>query len=335
MKSPLSVLSVTVLVTPLCALAGIVVEPSFVDLGTVRTAERPVRAFALRNDGTNAVRLTELVRTCVCGTPTVGKRSLAPGEGTALRLALDPSLLPDGPFLKTFYVRTDDPQTPVVDVTVRGEVVPEWRVAPSRRVHLDAEASTAVFEVRDGAVPATFDRCAVQDAEGRPVDIPAQLTPLAGGGVRVAFTPPADGAGTFRAWSLVLAANGNTAAALRLAVSTGRGAVWRCDPRRVRLPPPRGDGAVALPVRLVVESAARTRVAAVRPERIALAEAPPGVQVVPDGTVTWKAIPLSIRFDSETARAWRPRSLRIVLPDGLGTADVFVDVPPRRGEVGP
>lgn len=189
MKSPLSVLPVTVLVAPLCALAGIVVEPSFVDLGTVRTAERPVRAFALRNDGTNAVRLTELVRTCVCGTPTVGKRSLAPGEGTALRLALDPSLLPDGPFLKTFYVRTDDPQTPVVDVTVRGEVVPEWRVAPSRRVHLDAEASTAVFEVRDGAVPATFDRCAVQDAEGRPVDIPAQLTPLAGGGVRVAFTP--------------------------------------------------------------------------------------------------------------------------------------------------
>ena len=223
MKSPLSVLPVTVLVAPLCALAGIVVEPSFVDLGTVRTAERPVRAFALRNDGTNAVRLTELVRTCVCGTPTVGKRSLSPGEGTALRLALDPSLLPDGPFLKTFYVRTDDPQTPVVDVTVRGEVVPEWRVAPSRRVHLDAEASTAVFEVRDGAVPATFDRCAVQDVEGRPVDIPAQLTPLAGGGVRVAFTPPADGAGTFRAWSLVLTANGNTAAALRLAVSTGRG----------------------------------------------------------------------------------------------------------------
>ena len=125
------------------------------------------------------------------------------------------------------------------------------------------------------------------------MNIPAQLTPLAGGGVRVAFTPPADGAGTFRAWSLVLAANGNTAAALRLAVST------------------------------------------VRPERIALAEAPPGVQVVPDGTVTWKAIPLSIRFDSETARAWRPRSLRIVLPDGLGTADVFVDVPPRKGVVGP
>lgn len=75
--------------------------------------------------------------------------------------------------------------------------------------------------------------------------------------------------------------------------------------------------------------------AAVRPERIALAEAPPGVQVVPDGTVTWKAVPLSIRFDSETARAWRPRSLRIVLPDGLGTADVFVDVPPRKGVVGP
>ncbi len=335
MKSLLSVLSVTVLAAPLCALAGIVVEPSFADLGAVRTAERPVRAFALRNDGTNAVRLTELVRTCVCGTPTVEKRQLAPGEGTTLRLALDPSVLPDGPFLKTFYVRTDDPRTPVVDVTVRGEVVPEWRVAPSRRIHLDAEASTAVFEVRDGAVPATFDRCAVQDAEGRPVDIPVQLTPLAGGGVRVAFTPPADGAGTFRTWSLVLTANGNTAAALRLAVSIGRGTAWRCAPRRVRLPPPRGDEAVALPVRLVVESAARTRVAAVRPERIALAGAPPGVRIAPDGTVTWKAVPLSVRFDAETARTWRPRSLRIVLPDGLGSADVFVDAPLRKGEVRP
>lgn len=333
MKSLLSVLPA--LATPLFyVFAGITVEPSFVDLGAVRTAERPVRAFALRNDGTNAVRLTELVRTCICGTPAVGKRSLAPGEGTTLRLALDPSVLPDGPFLKTFYVRTDDPQTPVVDVTVRGEVVPEWRVAPSRRIHLDAEASTAVFEVRDGAVPATFDRCVVQDAEGRSVDIPVLLTPLADGGVRVAFTPPADVAGTFRSWSLVLTANGN-AAALRLAVSLGRGAAWRCDPRRVRLPPPCGDEAVALPVRLVVESAARTRVAAVRPERIALAEAPPGVRIVPDGTVTWKAVPLSIRFDAAAVRAWCPRSLRIVLPDGLGTADVFVDAPPREGEAGP
>lgn len=334
MKSLLSVLPVTVLSVTLCVRAGIVPEPSFVDLGTVRTAERPVRAFTLRNDGTNAVRLTELVRTCICGTPAVGKRCLAPGAGTTLRLALDPSVLPDGPFLKTFYVRTDDPQTPVVDVTVRGEVVPEWRVSPSRRIHLDAEASTAVFEIRDGAVPATFDRCTVQDAEGRPVDIPAQLASLAGGGVRVAFTPPADGAGTFRSWSLVLTANGS-AAALRLAVSLGRGAVWRCDPRRVRLSPPRGDEAVSFPVRLVVESAARTRVAAVRPERIALAEAPPGVRIVPDGTVTWKAVPLSIRFDAETVRAWRPRNLRIVLPDGLGTADVFVDVPLRKGGVGP
>ncbi len=335
MKSLLSVLSVAVLAVPLCALAGIVVEPSFTDLGAVRTAERPVRAFVLRNDGTNAVRLTELVRTCVCGTPAVGKRQLAPGEGTTLRLALDPSVLPDGPFLKTFYVRTDDPQTPVAGVTVRGEVVPEWRVAPSRNIHLDAGASTAVFEVRDGAVPATFDRCAVRDAEGRPVDIPVQLTPLAGGGVRVAFTPPVDGTRTFRSWSLVLTTNGNVAAGLRLVVSIGGGTVWRCDPRRVRLPPPCGDEVVALPVRLVVESAARTRVAAVRPERIVLAEAPPGVRIVPDGTVTWKAVPLSIRFDAEAVRAWRPRNLQIVLPDGLGTADVFVDAPFRNGEVSP
>lgn len=133
--------------------AGVVAEPSFADLGTVRTAERPVRAFVLRNKGTNDVRLTELVRTCICGTLDVDRRDLAPREETALRLSLDPSVLPDGPFLKTFYVRTDDARTPVVGLAVRGEVIPEWRVSPSRRIHLDGGVSTAVFEIRDVACP--------------------------------------------------------------------------------------------------------------------------------------------------------------------------------------
>ena len=50
MKSPLSVSSVTVLVTPLCALAGIVVEPSFVDVRTGPARDVPKR------EGRNSLR---------------------------------------------------------------------------------------------------------------------------------------------------------------------------------------------------------------------------------------------------------------------------------------
>lgn len=64
---------------PVVGLAGLTVEPSFVDLGVVRASERPSIDFALRNDGQNPVRIVELVRTCVCGALAVDTFDMATG----------------------------------------------------------------------------------------------------------------------------------------------------------------------------------------------------------------------------------------------------------------
>lgn len=307
---------------PMVVRGGVMVEPSGVDLGIVRLSERPSLSFDLLNDGAASVRIVELVRTCICGTLSVDTPVLAPGGRAALQLTLDPSVLPDGPFLKTFYVRTDDARCAVVAVTVRGTVSPEWRIAPSRHVHLEDAAATTVFEIRSDVERAAFSRCRVRDAEGRVLDGAAVLLSLPDG-VCVAFTPPSSTNAAFRTWTLDLRGDGD--ARLCLSVSSGREAVWRCEPRRVRLSRPDGEQDVEIPIRLVVDAVARTRVAVVRPERMVLVDAPSGVRLVPDGTVTWKAVPMRVRISAAAARNWRPQTLRIALPDGLGTADLFVE----------
>lgn len=308
---------------PMAVRGGVMVEPSCVDLGAVRLSERPSLSFDLLNDGAASVRIVELVRTCICGTLSVDTPVLAPGGRAVLQLTFDPSVLPDGPFLKTFYVRTDDARCAVLAVTARGTVSPEWRITPSRHVHLADDAATAVFDIRSDIERADFSRCRVRDAEGRVLDGSVVLSSLPDG-VRVAFTPPPSTNAAFRTWTLDLRGGGE--AQLCLSVSSGREAVWRCEPHRVRLPRSEGEQDVEIPIRLVVDAAARTRVAVVRPERIVLVDAPSGVRLVPDGTVTWKAVPMRVRISAAAARSWRSQTLRIALPDGLGTADLFVEI---------
>ena len=82
--------------------------PSDWPLDSINETERPVRTFSLKNDGTNTLRVVELVRTCVCGELSIDRREIPPGGEAYLRLALDPGVLPPGPFVKTFYVRVEE-----------------------------------------------------------------------------------------------------------------------------------------------------------------------------------------------------------------------------------
>ncbi len=82
--------------------------PSDWPLDSINESERPVCTFTMKNNGTNAVRVVELVRTCVCGELSIDRREIPPGGESHLRLALDPGVLPPGPFVKTFYVRVEE-----------------------------------------------------------------------------------------------------------------------------------------------------------------------------------------------------------------------------------
>jgi hypothetical protein len=107
-----------------------------------------------------------------------------------------------------------------------------------------------------------------------------------------------------------------------LSVTTGSGSAWRCAPRRLVLPAAEGGGA-SLPFKLVADASPSVRSAAIRPQDIALEEAPDGVRLLPDGTVIWKAVPMRLEFTAEVVRIWTPRVLRVRIPGGE-RAELFV-----------
>ncbi len=88
--------------------AMVVWYPQYWPLEEVSEAAKPWQTFTLKNDSTNAVRVVELVRTCICGKLSIDRREIPPGEEAHLTLALDPGVLPPGPFVKTFYVRVEE-----------------------------------------------------------------------------------------------------------------------------------------------------------------------------------------------------------------------------------
>ena len=389
---------------------GAIVAPTNWRLCDVGETSRQERTFMLRNNGTNTLRVVELVRTCVCGELSIDRREIPSGGEAHLRLALDPGVLPPGPFVKTFYVRVEDlagaagardarpyrggesaaarglaalPQGriggalgeralpggdsaaredtrppmngsagSVVGVTVRGTVVPEWDVSPARHQHV-GRGGTAEFVVRPRVGAPPFVRVEAEDGDGSKSEWRIENGELRmaganrGSGVLAVSTidphdagssseaakdnsqfsilnsqfrftpPPSDG---FRAWTLRLVdARGRV---LRLSVTTGSGSAWRCAPRRLVLPAAEG-GVASLPFKLVVDASPSARSAAIRPQDIALEEAPDGVRLLPDGTVTWKAVPMRLEFTAEAVRTWTPRVLRILIPGGE-RAELFV-----------
>ena len=218
----------------LSASGGIVVSPEIVDFGFVSENQRPVLTMSLDNTGTNSVRITEFIRTCVCSDASIDKSVIEPGGSAVVTFPYDPNVLGAGPFRKTFFVKTDDPAQPSIALTLKGENKYLWKVVPGSEIALGHSAGSAVFTITPSADAPAIELVEVSGGVGGAVATLA--TNAVGSALSLSFSPPDEAAAGHHSWSIRLMPAGAAARPLTLEVSREYGTAWVTTPRMIQMP---------------------------------------------------------------------------------------------------
>jgi hypothetical protein len=100
---------------------AVVAEP-MKDVGTVPTGEKIVQDFAIRNEGTAPLQITEVRPACGCTVAEFDK-TVAPGATGKVHAVLDTKTF-TGPISKGVSVFTNDPANPQIQLTIKATVEP-------------------------------------------------------------------------------------------------------------------------------------------------------------------------------------------------------------------
>jgi len=282
------------------AFAQLIVSPEVFEFGRVREHERPVGTITLTNRGAQPVSVTRIMRTCACSEATIDHPRIAPGESATVSFWLDPNDLAHGPFYKSFYVRTDHPEQPVVMLAMRGEVVPLWQVEPGRRIDLGRQAGTAVFRLRPSPAAPAIGGLTVA---GAGEDVSAVLTTNATDGVlSLAFTPPPDLEPGSHEWRIQLHPVEAGAHPLVLKVSREVASAWEVSPRVLRLPSSTDRPFTALVHLRPITGAGGSAV--LDPAAITLTPRRDEVALTPEGQSYRKGYAFRLTISPERVNAW-------------------------------
>jgi hypothetical protein len=100
------------------------VEPEGFDFGRVRPRRTLRKEFRLLNLGDRDLVIERISRSCGCTAATADELTLAPGASTPLRVAVE-TRDSSGPVEHQVLVRTNDPETPSLEIRLRATVVAE------------------------------------------------------------------------------------------------------------------------------------------------------------------------------------------------------------------
>ncbi len=106
------------------------------DLGTFPNWESREVVFRLRNTGERQVSISRVETTCGCTVPRRQPTTIAPRAEEELRVEIPPKSL-SGAFIRHLYVRTDDPVTPRLSLTIAGTARPLVEVHPTPNLFVD------------------------------------------------------------------------------------------------------------------------------------------------------------------------------------------------------
>jgi hypothetical protein len=143
-------------------------EKAHHDFGEIlESGPRVSCSYGVSNRGQLALRIREVRAGCGCSSVSVGRRELAPGEGTTIEVRFDPKGL-SGNVHKTLEVLSNDPAEPsarlTFEATVMAGIMPSATGVFFRGVRRDAKASASVR---------------LRSTDGRPVEVAACNIPNA------------------------------------------------------------------------------------------------------------------------------------------------------------
>ena len=107
----------------------LVVAETVFDFGAVQRGARVEHTFQLANRGPGTLRIDQVKSTCGCTVAVVSDRDVAPGGEGRIVVALDTAKLA-GRTTKIVTVYTNDPASPVLGLTLAGQVNADVVVSP-------------------------------------------------------------------------------------------------------------------------------------------------------------------------------------------------------------
>lgn len=282
---------------PILGLAQISVSPEVTDFGNVTQGERPSSVVVLANTSDRSIVIRDIIRTCSCAELTLEKRTLAPGETAEACFILDSNVF-DGPFQKTFFLRTDCGLS--VPVTVKGDIRPRWKVEPGVEIAL-----------QDGETTATFTITPLDDKEGQAMS--------------TTFTPPENLVAGYHQWKVAIWPDVTATQPLFLRVTKRVGTPWVVVPRSLFINETEKDFAMVIYLKPdTFAGAMEPKIKTIDPATITVSPLRDGMTITSVGPATSQGIPLRLSIPKEHLGSWKtPKTFVFTIP-GHGTASLYL-----------
>lgn len=282
---------------PMVGWAQLTVSPEVTDFGKVVQGERPSAVVTVANPTSKPIVIRDVIRTCSCADLVLEKRTIAPGEKVKATFVLDSNVF-DGPFQKTFFLRTEG--GPSAAATVKGDIRPRWKVEPSTEIALREGETTATFKV----IPL--------DGEG--------AEPMV-----ATFTPPGRLPVGYHQWKVAVWPDVTAEQPVCLKVTKRVGTPWVTVPRSLFVNETEKD--LSLVVYLKPDTLAGAmdpKVRTIDPAAIAVSPLRDGMTLTPAGPATSQGIPLRLSIPKEHLGSWKtPKTFVFAIP-GHGTASLYL-----------
>ena len=115
------------------------------DFGSVVQGKKVDHVFKFRNTGDAPLNVVRVRTSCGCTAANVTTKTLPPGGSSELKVTFDSSTF-GGAISKLIYLETNDPQKPVANLTLKGNVAEEVVVTP-RQLNFGAVKPTVSKEM--------------------------------------------------------------------------------------------------------------------------------------------------------------------------------------------
>ncbi len=96
------------------------------DFGKITKQNGKVQAdFTIKNTGTDALVISDIVTSCNCTSATISEKSIAPGKSATLTATFDPNFHeePRGRFFRSIFVPTNDPENREIELKIYVEII--------------------------------------------------------------------------------------------------------------------------------------------------------------------------------------------------------------------
>lgn len=140
-------------ITSYCQVVGpkISVQESEYTFGDINQNDIVRHSFQIANTGGDVLTILEVKASCGCTAATPDKKELKPGESTQINVTFN-SKGRKGPQTKTITIKTNDPESPVITLMIKGNVIAKENNEQSGAMIYLPEVQHDFGKVKEGEV---------------------------------------------------------------------------------------------------------------------------------------------------------------------------------------